>query len=121
MTRDPKVLVDCFVPGRPHSTKSWVNRVIDVTVGQPRIVGACELEVEFLLPSHRDSWVTPSETRLSSVLKVLLDTLEGTVLRDTLDRPDRDKLVAVRARTKVARPGEEEGTRIILRRASVPG
>lgn len=122
MARDTKVLVECFVPGPPHSQKPWVSRVIDATMGQPRVTRSCELEVEFATPPDRVPWILPSETRLTSMLKVLLDTLEDTILRDALDpgSSERGGLVAVHARVRLVRSGEEAGTRIILRQANLP-
>lgn len=122
MSPDSLVLVDCFIPGPPHSQKPWVTRVIDVMLGQPRITVPCELDVEFVLPPDRVPWILPEESRLTSLVKVLLDALEDTVLRDVLG-PQREVggLVAVHARTKAGRPNEEAGARIVLRRVTVSG
>ena len=119
MKPDPKPLVDCFVPGPPHSQKPWVSRVIDATLGQPRPTGSCELDVEFAAPPDRVSWILPSETRLSTMLKVLLDTLEETLLRDVLD--DGGGLVTIHAHRKVVHKEGEAGTRIVVRRTPAAG
>ena len=115
MTHEPAALVDFFVPGPPHSQKPWVTRVIDAAIGQPRISNACELDVEFVLPRDRVLWILPSETSLSSMLRVLLEALEDTVLRDA---PEKEgSIVSIRARAKIAEAGHEPGTHIVLRQA----
>lgn len=114
MANDSEVLLDCYVPGPAHSQKPWVSRVIDATIGAPRVSGSCELDVEFAQPSDHVSWILPSETNLSNMLRVLLEALEDTVLRDALD--SGGGLVAVHARSRVVRSAEEAGTRIRLRR-----
>jgi hypothetical protein len=115
LTREPAVLVDFFVPGPPHSQKPWVSRVIDAAIEQPRVTTACELDVEFILPRDRVPWILPSETTLSNMLRVLLEALEDTVLREVPE--EGGGLVYIRARTKLA-AAEEPGTRIVIRRSS---
>jgi hypothetical protein len=115
LTHEPAALVDFFVPGPPHSQKPWVTRVIDAALGQSRVTSACELDVEFILPRDRVLWILPSETNLSSMLRVLLEALEDTVLRDAPE--GRGGLVTIRARTRLADAEQEPGTRIVLRRA----
>jgi len=89
--------------------------VIDAAIGQPRISNACELDVEFVLPRDRVLWILPSETSLSSMLRVLLEALEDTVLRDA---PEKEgSIVSIRARAKIAEAGHEPGTHIVLRQA----
>ena len=115
LTHESAPLVDFFVPGAPHSQKPWVSRVIDAAIGQPRISSACELDVEFVLPRDRVPWILPSETSLSNMLRVLLEALEDTVLREAPE--GEGSLVAIRARAKLAGANQEPGTHILLRRA----
>ena len=115
MTREPSVILDFIVPGPPHSQKPWVSRVLDAAIGQPRVTTECELDVEFILPKDRVLWILPSETNLSNMVRVLLEALEDTVLREIPE--GGGGLVAIRARTKLAEEGQEPGTHIVMRRA----
>jgi len=115
VTHEPAALVDFFVPGPPHSQKPWVSRVIDAAIGQPRVSCACELDVEFVLPRDRVPWILPSETSLTNMLRVLLEALEDTVLREA---PEAEgSLVTIRACVKLAETDQKPGTHIVLRRA----
>lgn len=116
MTDNPAVLVDFVVPGPPHSQKPWVSRVIDTALGQPRVTVPCELDVEFVLTTDHVPWILPAETSLSTMLGVLLEALEETVLRDALE--EGGGLVAIHARTKFADASQPPGARIVLREAT---
>jgi hypothetical protein len=115
LTPETSALVDFFVPGPPHSQKPWVSRVIDAAIEQPRVTTTCQLDVEFVLPRDRVPWILPSETTLTNMLRVLLEALEDTVLREVPE--EGGGLVSIRARTKSAGAGQEPGTRIVLRPA----
>lgn len=124
-----KVLVDCFVPGRPYvpgavrgpgdPTDRWTSAVVDQTLGFPRLTASCELDVVFVLPSDRDIWELPWEMSLDTLLSHLLNTLGGTLLRR--NPGESATVVDIHARKKVAREGEEPGAHIVIRQANSGG
>ena len=108
-------LLEFVVPGPPHSQKPWVTRVIDAALAQPQVSVPCELDVEFVLAPERVPWILPSETSVGAMLRTLLDALNETVFRESQDAGG--SLVALHARSRVARAGEPSETRVSVRRA----
>jgi hypothetical protein len=110
-------ILNQFLPSRfPMSSKAWTAGIIDQTIGLPRAQGACELAIEFVLPHDRGMLDSPSDLRLDSILRRLLEALEGTVFRGEGVMGDRGEVVSIQARSRVARVEEESGIRVILRR-----
>jgi hypothetical protein len=123
--RSRKVLADVFVEGRPYvpgaargsgeTTDQWTSWVIDHLLRIPRPTGACELEVEFVLPANRDPWELPWEMSLDHLLARLLDALGRTALRR--DPSDTASFVEIRASRRNAGKGEVTGARVVILRA----
>jgi len=113
VTKKSPTVVDFFVEGPPHSQKPWATRLIDAALEQPRLLEECELDVDFVFSADRVPWILPSETSLRSVLSVLLDVLEDTVLRGSPG--ESGSVVTIRARSRVSNARIPAGTHIVLR------
>ena len=99
--------------GRLDAPRVWTATVVDQTKGLPRLLGACELNVEFVLPVDKFPRDLPYGMDLDNLPKRLLDALGKTVLRDAAGGDSA--IVRLSARKHPAGPTEEPGARTALR------
>jgi Holliday junction resolvase RusA-like endonuclease len=104
--------------GRLAAPAEWTDAVVTQTGHLAPFSEACELDVEFILPTDKFPSDFPHGMDLDNLLKRLLDALERTIFREA---PGGDSIVTIlSARKRKANLDEETGVRIRLRRANLP-
>jgi Holliday junction resolvase RusA-like endonuclease len=98
--------------GRLDAPRVWTAAVVDQTKGLPRLLGPCELDVEFILPADKFPMDLPYGMDLDNLLKRLLDALGETILREVAGGDSA--IIRLSARKRPAGPTEEPGARIAL-------
>ena len=114
--------IDKFVKGDPYpkhkvtgdigAPERWFQAIVEQTAHLRKVQGPCRLEVEFVLPPDRFPADHPFGTDLDNLLKILMDSLKNTVLREA---PGGDGAIIELRATKVKAKGNERtGARIVL-------
>lgn len=98
--------------GKLLAPKIWTAAIMEQTADLPRIRGACELDVEFVLPPNKFPADFPYGMDLDNLLKRLLDGLGMTIFSQAHGKDS--VVVSIRARKRGASPGEDSGAKLKL-------